>query len=57
MRWIEADIVVLIAASVAYSSLFLLAFRVRSIVLRIVAVVGLGAPIVFGYLVGTVGIV
>jgi hypothetical protein len=56
MRWIEADIFVLFTASVAYSCLFLLAFRIRPIALRLVAVTVLGSPIVVGYVAGTVGV-
>lgn len=56
MRWAEADIFVLVTASVAYSSVFLLAFRIRPIALRMVAVTVLGSPIVLGYVAGTVGI-
>lgn len=56
MRWIEADVFVLFTASVIYSSLFLLVFRIRAIALRVMAVIILGSPIVLGYVAGTVGV-
>jgi hypothetical protein len=56
MRWLEADIFVLFAASAAYSSVFLFAFRVKPVAVRLVAVVVLGVPIFFGYMAGTVGV-
>ncbi len=55
MRWVEADVFVLFTASVAYSSVFLFAFRIRPIALRIVAVAVLGSPIILGYVAGIVG--
>jgi hypothetical protein len=56
MRWLEADIFVLFVASAAYSSVFLFAFRIKPITVRLVTVVILGFPIFFGYMAGTVGI-
>ncbi len=54
-QWFEADIFVLFTASVAYSPVFLFAFRIRPIALRIIAVTVLGGPIVLGYAAGTAG--
>jgi hypothetical protein len=35
MRWLEADIFVLFAASAAYSSVFLFAFRIKPVAVRL----------------------
>ncbi|WP_434113756.1 hypothetical protein [Methylocaldum sp. GT1TLB] len=56
MLWMEADVFVLFTASVFYSSMFLLAFRIKRIAPRIVAVAVLGSPILLGYVAGTVGV-
>lgn len=56
MRWMEADIFVIFTASVVYSSMFLLAFSIKRVAPRIVAVAVLGSPILLGYVVGTVGV-